>query len=530
MGASDILISSLGSRLVRTEVTGAATGVRSITQKPPNQGGFLDWLKGVLGAFVNFGGWIIGGILGGLSFSFTTVWSLIVSAGLQLYAFNWNTTDAQLDQYIASMRNIIASQLGETFGNVFGYLVCGVVPAATIFAFNEALGLYLLKEVGEEAFDEFMGNLRALIQFQARLTAQEYLIGAYKNIRRAIKFYLKDPTSTQSRFFSTLLGTDVSKAVNYWGSPNAKPWSFRRAVEETIESIKDPWWENFWEEFHEEAIDACIEAGYVIAGGLDSWVLQQKIAKDKVFGEEKTIELIPNREVPEERLVLAGNEKILKPQLPLIMANHGLLSNRDVGQWMGEPIREMVKTAPLSIQLVITLSGVHKPPFMNADGTRGKRVSVTIPNVNRGKVDWEKIKLAAGGTNGYMWGRFMGSAKLDTGHYFKVYAATAEEAKDRVEAYLDLSKSVLVGLSISEQTKEGTRKIYDSLYNKPTKIYPAYFTIINQVKVLNEESGRANLSGVYKSKKYQIPLYADTKPDNFEELINDLFSIPGATT
>jgi hypothetical protein len=91
------------------------------------------------------------------------------------------------------------------------------------------------------------------------------------------------------------------------------------------------------------------------------------------------------------------------------------------------------------------------------------------------------------------------------------------------------SNQELEGVTVIEERKEGRRRTLNALYKEPTRIYPYAVTIVNQQKILNEESGLATLSGTYSRKeKSMIPLHTLTKPDNFQETIADLFLIPGA--
>ncbi len=528
MSSASIAVSNLTSRTIRQTVTGNANGIRTIGARPKEDRGFWGNLWGLLRGLLNFSGWLLGGLIGGLRFTFTAAWGLIVSGSLFIYDFNWNITDENIDQQIAASKGILGGYLGESLGNLTGWLACGIVPAATIFVFNEKLGLYLLKEVGVEALEEFTANLAVLIQATARLSARNWLFNSYKSTRRWVKNYFADPNSSQSQFAKRIFGDKFNQIINDWGEAGSKPWSFRIGVEERIEQIEDPFWENFWEEFVDEAIDACIEAGYVLAGGLDDWVAQQKLEGNQLLGVERAVEITPSRDAEQEKLVLVGNEKILQNNLPLVMANHTLLHDRNVGQWVGHSVRESMSRPPISIQLKISLSDVEAPPIYK-DGKPAKRVSITVPNVSRAKVDWDKVKAAVGGTNGYMWGRFYGVARLDTGHSLYVYAATSQEAEQRLNALIQLSDSEINRINITEETWEGRRQTLQSLRKYPTKIYPISFTVVNQQRVLNEDSGKANLSGVYSHKRYKIPLYTQSQPDNFEEIISDLFRIPGAS-
>lgn len=520
-------VSGFGSRSVRNNIA-TDDGIRSISRRQGDDdgGGFLSGLFRDL--WMN--GWVLLDNLGLRGMTFTDIWGVIVQAAIGIWNFNWNITDTQIDALLAQQKVILASYLGGTLGNLVGYLVCGVVPAATILTFNEPLGAYLLAKVGEEAFEEFSANLSLLLRASLRMLAQNVAYAIFKNIRKNVREYLKDPNSAQSRAFAAFLGSSLTQALRNWGAEGSQPWSFAIAFENWIESFNNPVLEAFWEEFFEEAGDACIEAGYVIANGLDSWVAMNRLTEATQNGAETVVQLQPNREVEGESIIVAAPRNEIRQALVSTMAQHSLLDNRDVGMWVGEPVREYLRTAPISIQLVIHLNSVQYSPHVTADKKRGKRVTITIPNVDRTKVDWQKIKTAVGGANGYMWGSYLAVARMTEGHKIQLYASTEQEAIDRIKLCAELSKSDILTINVLREIKEGNRVTYDALNKQPTRIYPVSFTITNQRRVLNEESGRANPSGIYKSKWYKVPLNTDTKPADFEAKIADLFLIPGANS
>jgi hypothetical protein len=524
--------SDLTSRVVRNSITGNSN-VRSIKGKEPSSllpSGLVNFFGSLFGHVMNFGGWLISGIFGGIAFTFTGAWSLISQTLLQLYYFDWNITDQSIDQLLSQQKAILAGQAGETIGNLLGYLVCGIAPSAAIFAFNEPLGAYLLKEVGEEALDEFITNLQQLLLMSFRMGVQKIAFETYKNIRRNVRNLVKDPNSSTSRAVKNLFGANVLKALQGWGTTN-KPWSFATAIEEWTESFNNPVIENFLEELIESFIDSCIEAGYVVAGGLDSWVIQQKLAKsDSQFGEETTVEIIPNREAEDERIILSGPRELLKQEIVSTMRTHELLENRDVGMIFGidtfQHIRDNPTNNPNEVTLHIQFYGVPEPPWKR-NGNHSKRAQTSVPNVDRSKLDWSAIKLACGGANGYFWGRFKGLAVLgdntdavvDT---MSMFAGSPEEAEQRLVALAALSDYKIITINVTEERKFGKRATNSGLYKETTKVYPAYFTLLNNQKILNQANGRSTLSGTYQKKKTKILLWPDTKPSDFEQTIAEL--------
>jgi len=146
-------------------------------------------------------------------------------------------------------------------------------------------------------------------------------------------------------------------------------------------------------------------------------------------------------------------------------------------------------------------------------------------------LDWEVIKLACGGTNGYMWGRFFANVKFQEPGVpnLKIYGATSAEAEDRAKAFIELTDLEIASLTITEEKKEGRRREFDkTLYKEDTRVYPAFLIIVNREKVLLEEQGRATFSGVYKERRFRIPLWTNEAPSDFDEIKSQILSTRGA--
>ncbi|MBE9239683.1 hypothetical protein [Synechocystis salina] len=416
---------------------------------------------------------------------------------------------------------MLAGTLGGTIGNAVGWAVCGAGPGLIMMKFNKLLALRVLKEVGEEALSELVNNLRMLVQQSAQLVFRQTLIVSYKNGRRLLKEILLDPDG-RGKVFRDALGINASR-VKEWGEKGTKPWTFALALDNWIESIKNPAIENFTEELIEEFFDSCSEAFYVIANTADQYMLEQKLSQTTLLGDQEFVEITPNRDYEEEKIIIAGPAELIKPTIVQTLAQHQLLEERDLGMWVGEPVRQNITGSPLPIMLRVILS--------DREGvlSGAKRVQITIPDVRREKLGWNEIKSAVGGINGYMWGEWKTSARLDGGREISVYTASEDEGLDMVAKLAVFSNQEIIGITSVRERREGARKRLDALRKKPTRIYPYGFTILNQQKVINEEAGTATLSGVYQRRKTSlIPLWTDAQPAGYSELVAELFRSPGA--
>ena len=283
-----ITLSSLSSRITRSSSTGG-TGIRRIvtdatsairrTQEEEPQN-FWDGLK-------RFGASVLTSVNWQppwLKFSFTGLFSGFVNATRQLLNFNFNATDAQLDDQIKQMEISIASARGAARGTFAGYLLCGIAPTAALAVFNEPLALYTLEQVGEEAAEDIAASVSNLIQLTLQKTVRSAFINIFKNYRNILR-----PAAIGFAQILQRAGILDQEAVDKANKKRNEPWAISTALEETIDRIPDPIQRAETEEFWDEFGEACIEAGYIVAGSLDSYFMQQKVQENAARGNDHTI-------------------------------------------------------------------------------------------------------------------------------------------------------------------------------------------------------------------------------------------------
>jgi hypothetical protein len=523
-------LKQFSSRITRQEITknSPIKGTRTIGKLTQNQSGENQgFLSGLWDNSVAFIGWLVPGTFSNLGSIFTTAWSAIVRTSAFIYNFNWNQSDLTIEAQFNAMKLILAGQLGETVGNALGWISCGIIPSLALISVNEPMGLYVLERVGEEAFEEFSANLSFLLRAAFQALLKRIFFSAYKNSRKAIKNYLSSKSEKEKQAINNFFGGKVTEAIETWGETGTQPWSFRLAIEEKIESIENPFLQEFLEEAHDEFLDACVEAGYVVANSMDDWVLRQELAKRQQQQPAGLYELYPNREAESEKILLYGNSQNLKEQALQTLGHYQLLDNRDVGQWVGEPLRESINKPHLSLAVKILFRGTQQPPWLTTDKKQAKRTQINIPNLKKTKLDWTEIKQAVGGKNGYLWGRYRNVAHFNDGNNLEFYSASESEGEQLLDRLLPLVDAELLTFNSTEETKKGSRQKYKSLYKEITRVYPAFLVIVNHQKILAEESAITKTTGVYKERKYRIPLYLDTKPDDFADIVAEIIKDKG---
>ncbi|NES18335.1 MAG: hypothetical protein F6K41_05245 [Symploca sp. SIO3E6] len=231
--------------------------------------GIISKILNPASKFIGFAAGVLWKLVGGaLSITWTAIWSGIVRSATFLWNFNFNISDEEIHQKIQQSLESLASRSGGFLGRAVGWTVGGFLPGAIVFAFNEPLGLYILKNVGAEALDDLSAELESL------------LLSAFQ-------------TATTAVFYYSFLR--VRNALYGDKKRDKKPWSFAQKVEEKIEEIDNSVLQQFIEEFLEESFDASVEAGYVVANSLDSWAAQSRQSRELVLGSQKTVELDFNR-------------------------------------------------------------------------------------------------------------------------------------------------------------------------------------------------------------------------------------------
>jgi hypothetical protein len=230
-------------------------------------------------------------------------------------------------------------------------------------------------------------------------------------------------------------------------------------------------------------------------------------------------------------IFLSGNEETLKPVITMLIAINQLIHEKDIGQFLGQTLEDNVKASPHTLRMRLIWSSRKEPPYMPAMGMKLQKVEYNIPDVNKKKIDWETIKQVMGGENGYMWGRFIATVKLDNGRQMQCYGATAIEADNQLERMLTLTDAQPLTFGNTELKKEARRKKGEGLYMESVRVYPSYMVLINTKRIniierkiqLQEDKNklRSKLRGDYLERGTgRISMYGSKPPDNFKDMKN----------
>lgn len=234
-----------------------------------------------------------------------------------------------------------------------------------------------------------------------------------------------------------------------------------------------------------------------------------------------------------EQIVLSGSEESLKPIITLLIGIRQLIENRDIGDFVGSPLHDKVQAEPQTVKVTVFFHPNKTPPFNYPKGGHQLKPYCNIPDVDLRRLTWSNIKAASGGDKGYNWGRFLATANLSNRRQMQIYAGSPKEAETRLKAFAELSKASILTLSVTEEKKEGRRATNKSLFKKTTRVFPTYFCVVNNEKILLETEReslqkrvKGKLAGDFKRQTTQkIPLWVAKEPPNAKALIKEALRV-----
>jgi hypothetical protein len=297
MGLTLDRASELVSRAARAKVgsTGLRTFIRSKAGKLDTSsggiGGIIQW---VFNAALGFTGWICkifwDLVSKAVSWTFTALWGAFTSAVSFIWHFNWNQSDEDLDKSLKSAWDSFGGQLGGLAGRAAGSLIV-LSGGVALFCFNEALGLHVLRAVGEEALDELISSAVPVLQSIRNLIGRWLFQNAYKSIRDYMganpdSFYETNAQLVERQIRGEITQAQREEIQKKRDALKAerKPWSFASAFEEWIETFPEGFIRNFVEEFFEEGFEAINELGYIAFSAVDGHIASHRIGAQVASG------------------------------------------------------------------------------------------------------------------------------------------------------------------------------------------------------------------------------------------------------
>lgn len=481
-------------------------------------------------------GWGAGKLAGFLRWSVSQVFGAFVAVKNFIWTFNVNASDEALDVQLRQQRIALASYFGSTLGCGFGW-AAGMLFSAGIhagigaiakslgiplLAFDKASMFAALKAATEEGIEEMGSLLGGLVRMATLYFLRHAGSEIFKSARRLIKWLNTNPK------IRSILPSDLTRRIDEWGEANSEPWTLAQTVEDAVDNIQNEYLRSFLSAFLEEADECFIEGGYVYAANVDRIMSERADMREAVLGTQQVVEIVPDREAPNERIVLAGREQLTRATITQSLVTHQLVHNRDVGQIVGQPANEqMLQQAPVTtLTLRILYYPVPSPPFtataMATAGIEGDWITcdLKIPFIDPIELDWSKIKKAAGLT-GRMRGRYRCYGYL-AGRKLEVYGSSEADSEQwlRDLATLSEAKDQLTGVGFTRRARNpaSTNSLSDQF--STIRVYPAYAIVLSQRLAKDKTEGRATLQGNFTTQSQRIELWPETPPAYTKEILS----------
>ncbi|BDA70228.1 hypothetical protein CAL7716_043940 [Calothrix sp. PCC 7716] len=278
-----------------------AIGVRNV-------GDFVKWVGlNIAGAAVAvFSGKLIGMVVGGAvgalgtfaasTIGFMTAITLqpvvtpILQSGIQatgqILNFNIMQTDDELWKQVEEKVNGLYGLLGTTVGSAMGWLVCGALPNSVMFRFNPAVAAAIAQDLNPDARAEMYGYIAQIVRITSQTVINSEMVNRFTSLRRELK---RDPNTDFAKFVRSVIGEENFKK---WGDANQQPWTIKKnVIDAQIDKEQDPNWKSFYQNSLEGFTDACIEASFIIANNLDTYIAAQKIARSSTLGRVQAVRI-----------------------------------------------------------------------------------------------------------------------------------------------------------------------------------------------------------------------------------------------
>lgn len=224
-------------------------------------------------------------VLGAFSWTLSNIWGLFWTTLNFVSNFNWNITEAEITAEINSAINNAAGILGQETGRTLGVLLCGALPTISLFAINPVMAKAVAAEVAPELLEELVSNYATAIRQLGSLALRSTGLFLYGEVR---KLFRGSDASVKARLKAQGFSEEqINKEIEN----RNKPFIISQKIQEGIEAIPNEAFRNFVEQAYDEFGSSCQEAGYVVAGAIDSYIYQQKTAAS-----EATVEIEFNRD------------------------------------------------------------------------------------------------------------------------------------------------------------------------------------------------------------------------------------------
>lgn len=474
---------SIAKNSLRSQVVRDLIGERTIdifTQLTSNES---DEDGGLIGSLFSFGkrlvGFLVKAALNVGRWLLRNLWDIVLEASFEIAYFDWNQTDQSLVSAINSNNVQIAGAAGQLLGSGSVWLAAVAVAGLATIKFPVIAGKVML-DLAQEGGEEIRAQVQSFLGVTRNAVTRNVVLASFLSLRK-LRLFGFAPISEPR-----------------------EPWTIAGEIQERVENIDNDALQAFVENFLEGAVEAIIEAGYVVSYSIEDYYRSQKMANENLFGTARGVKLQPDENNEDEFVVLTGPQTIVKSSIETAIASHRFIHNRDVGPLVGYPAEDWLRAGIQRRKMTIVYKSKAAPPWINAPGQGSvKEITITIPDAKTG-LTWEDIKAKA---RPFTWGKYRATANLDNARQMALYGGSPAEAENTLREFISLSTASILTLSVTEEKDR-----HPDLRKAATMVYPAYATLLVR-RGTAETTGLTDLSGNdYKNELRRMELWTSTEP------------------
>jgi hypothetical protein len=435
-----------------------------------------------LGGFWNMLG---AGLLGYLMSNFTAI---VMGAVLQLYLFDWASTDKELqDQMKANELAMITAGGRLIADGMIQMMGVGIVKQAK-HKFPR-VSPTAIAELEEENREETIAGIRSFLMATRANVANNVMLQTFMSGRQMLGM---TPTTKK------------------------EPWIAADQIEKIAENQKVPELKALLTGFTQQAEDRVFELAYLVCNTVTATYEMNRLAAKSSQGPQRLVQLTPDKDNPELKTLIYGNQQDVMTQITAITTQNTLIDEKDIGQVvaveMDKAISAPFNMRSLTVKFYNTQNG--KIRYVGTDGAAKRAIKAEhrIPSLKVG-ADWDNFKTAI---RPFERGNWLCSAKLANGREMAIFASTPQEGESELRSWVTLTDTTIVSVSKTDTSENLlTRKEVCRMYPKSAKL-----------RILKETTNRLRAGYIdrktgkmYRVKSIEIPLIKTTKPDGIDQEI-----------
>lgn len=465
---------SLISQIARTTIGERTFSDFSSLSTGSGSGGGLA--NKIFNGLFKFGGFLLKGAFSFIEWSFSGLWEVILDISYEIAYFDWSQSDEDIKNEIRQNNQTIFRQIGQLLGSGTIWLSSIAVSSALTIKFPVVAGRVALA-LAEDGNATLRGQLTNTLAITTQTTIRSLLLGSYLWYR---KLSNQQPTSK-----------------------NKKPWILAEKIEEKVQQIPNNSLRNFTQGFLDGAFDSIIDIGYVISFTLDDHFASMREALDN-DQPTRTIEILPNSQSDEVITIENSQDEIIST-VDNYVATHSLVSNRDIGTVVGQPYDDWYSTKPQGRKITLLFNARERPPFVDAQGKKTKRVEISIPDVKQ-SVSWNDLKAI----RPFTWGNYLAKGIFENRRQMFVYGASESEAKNTLLELSRLSTKELIQITVSHPEMQNIAR-----KKRPTKVFPVGAVFLIRKSTIGQGSTTL-IDGQNRAvARKKVDLWKDDPPLNF---------------